>query len=126
MHKFALPSYVKVQIMHLIFVYEVQKKMNEKNYKKRLEFQQKMISRQSEQIEALKSQIEKLQIKLKEKDEVISSVTPLRKELTENVNEIKKHKKEYQKLIQELKTMKNIVNEEVYKKRWWLIKFLLK
>ena len=112
--------------MHLIFVYEVQKKMNEKNYKKRLEFQQKMISRQSEQIEALKSQIEKLQIKLKEKDEVISSVTPLRKELTENVNEIKKHKKEYQKLIQELKTMKNIVNEEVYKKRWWLIKFLLK
>ena len=33
--------------------------MNEKKYRKRLEFQQNMISRQSEQIDALKAEIEK-------------------------------------------------------------------
>ena len=111
--------------MHLIFVYEVQI-MNEKNLKKRLEFQQKMISRQSTKIKSLESQIDKLQNELKERDEVINSVTPLRKELTKNVNEIKEYNKQYEKLIQELKTMKNIMNQEVFKKRWWLIKFLLK
>ena len=100
--------------------------MNEKNYKKRLDFQQKIISRQSEQIESLKSQIEKLKIECKEKDNIINSVTPLRNELTKNVNEIKKYKKEYGKLIQELKKMKNITNQTVYKGWWWLIKFLLK
>ena len=100
--------------------------MNEKNYKKRLDFQQKMMARYLSQINDLKVENEKLKNELKERDEVINSVTPLRKELTENVNMVKKCKKEYQKLIQELKTMKNIINEEVYRKRWWLIKFLLK
>lgn len=111
--------------MHLIIVYEVQI-MNEKNYKKRLDFQQKMMARYLEQIEALKVENEKLKSELKEKDEVINSVAPLRKELTENVNEVKKYKKEYKRLIQELKTMKSIVNAEVYRKRWWLIRLLLK
>lgn len=115
--------------MHLIFVYEVQK-MNEKKiknkYEKRFQFQQKMISRQSEQIDALKSKIEKLENELIEKDKLISSVEPMRKEMAENINEQKKLKEEYRKLIQELKMMKNIVNEEVFQKRWWLIKFFLK
>ena len=100
--------------------------MNEKKYKKRLEFQQKIISRQSEQIDALKTEIETLKNKLKEKDEIINSVEPMRKEMAENINEQKRLKKEYKKLIQELKKMKSIVNQTVYKGRWWLIKFLLK
>lgn len=111
--------------MHLIFVYEVQI-MNEKSYKKRLDFQQKIISKQSEQIDGLKSEIESLKLKLDEKDEIINSVEPLRKEMTENIQEQKRLKNEYKKLIQELKQMKNIVNQEVYKKRWWLIRLLLK
>lgn len=100
--------------------------MNEKSYKKRLEFQQKIISRQSEQIESLKLQIEKLKIECKEKNEIINSVTPLRNELTENVNEIKKYKKEYIKLIQELKKMKKIVNQKVYRGRWKIVRWLIK
>ena len=102
--------------------------MNEKNYKKRLDFQQKMMTRYLEQIEALKVENEKLKKELKEKDEVINFVTQLRKELTENVNDVKKYKKEYKRLIQELKKMKEIVTQEVYKSswRWKLIKFLLK
>ena len=101
-------------------------KKNKNKYEKRLAFQQKMITRQSEQIDKLKSEIEKLNNKLIEKDEMIDSVAPLRNELSENVNAIKKYKEQYSKLIQELKMMKSIVNQEVYKGRWWLIKLLLK
>ena len=41
--------------------------MNEKNYKKRLDFQEKMISHKSEQIKLLESQIENLKLKIEEK-----------------------------------------------------------
>lgn len=100
--------------------------MNEKKLEKRLEFQQKMISRQSELIEDLKLQVEKLKQIIKEKDEIINSVEPMRIEMAENIKEQKKLKEQYKALIQELKTTKNIINEEVYKKRYWLIKLLLK
>lgn len=102
------------------------RKMNEKSYKKRLDFQQNMISRQSEQIEDLKSQIEKLKLELKEKDEIINSVTPLKNELAKEVSEVKEYKKSYKELIQELRKMKDIMNQEVYKGRWWLVRLLIK
>lgn len=101
-------------------------KKNKNKYEKRLAFQQKMINRQSEQIEKLKSEIEKLTLECQEKDELINSVTPLREELQQNVNTTKKYKEQYKTLIQELKDMKKILNKEVYKNRWWLVKWLLK
>lgn len=100
--------------------------MNEKNYKKRFEFQERMISRQSEQINDLKSQIEKLKLECKAKDEIIESVDSLRKDFIGDIDDIKKYKKQYKKLIQELKDMKKILNQEVYKNKWWLIKFLIR
>lgn len=100
--------------------------MSEKNYKKRFEFQNKMISRQSEQIDSLKSEIEKLNLKCDEKDKIINSVTPLRNELTENIKEIKEYKRQYRGLIDELRNMKEIMNQEVFGGRWWLIRLLLK
>lgn len=100
--------------------------MNEKNYKKRLDFQSQMIARQSEQIENLKKQNEKFKEKLKEKDEIVNSIEPMRKEMTESINEHKRLKKEYQSLIDELKKMKEILNQEVYSGRWRLIRWLIK
>ena len=100
--------------------------MNEKAYKKRLDFQQKVISRQSEQIDELKSEIEKLGQKLKEKDDLINSVEPMRIEMIENIEEHRRLKKEYKDLIQELKKMKEVINTTVYKGRWRIIKFLIK
>lgn len=100
--------------------------MNEKSYKKRLDFQQKIISRQSEQIESLKSQNEKLMLELQEKDEFIDSVLHLKDELSQNVDDIKNYKNEYKERVEELKKMKKIMNKEVFKNRWWLIKLLLK
>ena len=96
------------------------------NEKKRLEFQSKMISRQSKQIEDLKSENEKLRLQLREKDELINSVSYLKDELSKILSYLKKQKEEYKKLIDEIRKMKSIINQEVYKGRWWLIKLLLK
>lgn len=100
--------------------------MSENSYKRKLEFQKKMISRQSEQIDELKLQIQKLELKCKEKDKIIQSVSSLRDELTQNVSEIKERKAEYKSLIEELRKMKTIMNQEVFKGRWRLIRFLMK
>lgn len=102
-----------------------EKKMKNK-YEKRLAFQQKMITRQSEQIDALKTEIEKLKNKLIEKDEVINSVTSLRNELSQNVAEVKKYKKQYSELIKELKTMKSILNKDVFCGKWKIVRWLIK
>lgn len=100
--------------------------MNEKNYEKKLKLQHDIISRQSKQIEILNAKNEELELKLKEKDELINSVAPLRNELEKNVEEVKKYKDKYKSLIEELKRMKDILNQKVYKGRWWLIKLLMK
>lgn len=100
--------------------------MNEKNYKKRLDFQQKIISKQSEQIDGLKSEIESLKLECQKKDELINSVTPLRNELQQNVNDVKKKKNEFNELIQEMRKMKEIVNQEVYRGRWKIVRWLIK
>mgnify|MGYP003517155328 FL=1 len=91
-----------------------------------MEFQQKIISKQSEQIEKSNSEIENLKNKLIEKDKIINSIEPMRKEMAENLKEQKRLKNEYNQLISELKQMKKIINKEVYKNRWWLIKWLIK
>ena len=108
-----------------LFYYEVFK-MNEKNYKKKLEFQEKLIKRQSEEIESLNCEIHNLRLKLEEKDNIINSIGPLRNELSQNVAYIKEKKEEYQTLINELRKMKEIINQDVYGGRWRLIKFLMK
>lgn len=100
--------------------------MDEKTLKKRLDFQQKVISKKSDKIESLKAENDKLKLEIQEKDELINSVAPLREELLREVAEIKKNKKEYIKLINEVKKMKEILNQSVYKGRWKLIRFLMK
>lgn len=100
--------------------------MNEQSYKKRLDIQNRTISRQSKQIEELKLQNEKLKLEIKKNEEIINSITPLKDELMQNAEDMKKYKEEYRILIHELRKMKEILNQDVYKGRWKLIKFLLK
>lgn len=99
--------------------------MSEKD-KKRFEFQKKMIARQSEQIELLELQIDELKKECEEKDEMINSIVPLRNELAQNISEVKKYKEEYKRSIEEVKKMKRILNEDVYKGKWNIVKFLIK
>lgn len=96
------------------------------NEKKRIKFQNDIISRQSKQIESLKLEIEKLKLELQKKDEIINSIAPMRNELIKSISDLKKYKDKYKELINELRKMKEILNQEVYKNRWKLIKFLLK
>lgn len=100
--------------------------MNEKNYKKRLDSQKRLISKQVEEIGSLKLEIEKLKLIIEEKDEMIKSVGSLREELIKNNDDIKKYKKEYKALIDELRKMKEVMNKTVYKGKWLLVKFLIK
>ena len=97
--------------------------MNDKN---KVEFQRKMIARQSEQIESLKSEIEKLKLALEEKDRVIRSVDSLRNELAQNVAEVKKNKEKYFKLVEDLRKMRKIIDQDVYNGKWKLVQFLIK
>lgn len=100
--------------------------MNEKKYQKRIDFKNDIILKKSEEIEFLKSENEKLKLQLKEKDEMINSVDKLRKELYQNVSDAKLYKKKYEGLIKELKKMKEVMNQTVFKGRWWLIRLLIK
>ena len=85
-----------------------------------------MISKQTEQIESLKDEIQELKLKCEEKDKIINSISSMREELKNNIDEIKKQKKEYKSLVEELRRMKIIMNQKVYKGRWKLIRFLIK
>lgn len=100
--------------------------MNEKKYNKKIENQEKMISRQSEQIELLNAQIAKLKLEIEEKDNMINSIAYLKDELIQKNKDIDKYKEQFKKLIEELRQMKKIINLEVYKGRWNLIKFLIR
>lgn len=99
--------------------------MNEKKYERKLDIQQKKISYQSKQIEDLESLVQKLKLEIEEKNNVISSIEPMRKELAENIAEVKQYKNEYKSLIQELKKMKEIVNQEVYRGRWKIVRWII-
>lgn len=100
--------------------------MNEKKYERKLEIQQKKISYQSKQIEDLESQIRKLKLEIEEKNKVINSISTLREELINDIAESKEYKEKSKKLLDELRKMKEVINVEVFKGRWKLIKFLIK
>ena len=54
------------------------------------------------------------------------SVDSLRSELSKKVVEIDGFKEEYRELMDELKKMKNIIDEKVYKGKWWLFRLLIR
>lgn len=100
--------------------------MNNKNYEKKFEIQKNLITRQSKQIDSLKQQVENLKLELEEKDTLINSVESLKEQLAQNVADVKNYRKQYGMLIEEIKKMKSIIDKEIYRGRWWLIKFLIK
>lgn len=96
------------------------------NNKKKNDTKNRIIERQIIKIETLKKDISKLEIDVKEKEKLINSVTFLHDEFLDVIEDLKKQREEYSKLINELQEMKNTMNEIVFKKRWKLIKFLMK
>lgn len=97
-----------------------------RNYKRDYEFQKRINAKQAKKIESLELQVEKLKLQCEEKDKTIGSIDFLRNKLVEDVKEYKKLKNEYKELIQELRHMKSVMNQEFFKGRWKLVKFLIK
>lgn len=85
-----------------------------------------IIKYQSDEIKSLKRQINELNISNQKKDELINSVDGFQKELDQIVANLRVKKEEYDKLIEEVRMMRSVLNEEVFKRRWNIIKWLLK
>lgn len=96
------------------------KKNRKSNMKSRI------IKRQIDEIDSLKKKIADLEIDCKEKDEIIKSIDTLRIDFKETIDDIKRKGEAYDKLIDELTEMKKVMNEEVFKGRWSLVRLLIK
>lgn len=94
--------------------------------KRRSEFKDKIIEKKNGEIEVLKKLIEELQIDCAEKDNVINSVDIFHNELNKIIDNLNDKSKEYDNLIREVREMKRVLNETVFKGKWKIIKWLLK
>lgn len=90
------------------------------------EVKMRIIDRQSKEIESLKEKISQLEIAASEKDELLSSVDDLLEDLRESVDVIQSKSDEYEELVDDLRDMKKIIDEEVFHRNWWIIKHLLR
>lgn len=101
-------------------------KIKRKHDNRKSDLQSQIIQRKNDEIESFKNRILSLEIDCKEKDELINSVDHLRVELQEIVEDLKKKGEEYDALIEDLRMMKVVFNQEVFRGRWRIIKWLMK
>lgn len=95
-------------------------------YEKKYETQKKIVLRQLDEIEKLKSSISELEIDSEKCTELIDSITDIRTELYEVIDDLSERRKEYTRLIEDLRQMKMVMNQTVFKGKWRLIKLLLR
>lgn len=101
-----------------------QRKTN--RYEKKYETQKKIVLRQLDEIEKLESSISELEIDSEKRTELIDSITDIRTELYEVIDDLSERREEYTRLIQDLRQMKMVMNQTVFKGKWRLIKLLLR
>jgi flagellar biosynthesis/type III secretory pathway chaperone len=95
-------------------------------YEKKYETQKKIVLRQLDEIEKLKSSIFELEIDSEKRTELIDSITDIRTELYEVIDDLSERREEYTRLIEDLRQMKMVMNQTVFKGKWRLIKLLLR
>lgn len=95
-------------------------------YEKKYKTQKKIVLRQLDEIEKLKSSISELEIDSEKRTELIDSITDIRTELYEVIDDLSERREEYTRLIQDLRQMKMVMNQTVFKGKWRLIKLLLR
>ena len=95
-------------------------------YEKKYETQKKIVLRQLDEIEKLESSISELEIDSEKRTELIDSITDIRTELYEVIDDLSERREEYTRLIQDLRQMKMVMNQTVFKGKWRLIKLLLR
>lgn len=100
-------------------------KHNDRNNRK-YDLQNKILQRKNDEIESLKNRISSLEIDCDEKDELINSVDSLLAELREIVEELREKRDKYDELNSDLMQMRKVFDQEVFRGRWRIIKFLMK
>ena len=115
-----LPYSIFVEIMCLNMFEVKNMKKRKKKYGK---IKGNIIKRQDDEIRALKSHINELNITCQQKDE---SVDKFQQEFMGLIDELKEKKEEYEKLIGEVRAMKKAIDREVFKGRWSIVKWLIK
>ena len=95
-------------------------------YEKKYETQKKIVLRQLDEIEKLESSISELEIDSEKRTELIDSITDIRTELYEVIDDLSEKREEYTRLIQDLRQMKMVMNQTVFKGKWRLVKLLLR
>lgn len=93
---------------------------------KRSDMKDRIIKRQSEEIDSLKLKIEQLNLDSDKKDELIMSVESFRNEMDEILKDIDDKRDKYQNLVDELFEMRKAMDEEVFNGRWKLVRWLIK
>lgn len=86
----------------------------------------RIIQKQSKEIERLKMEILKLKKECSDKDDMLNSVDSLKQELSDITKSLRGKRDEYDNIIKELKIMKSVMNQRVFKGRWWLVRLLIK
>lgn len=95
-------------------------------YEKKYETQKKIVLRQLDEIEKLKSSISELEIDSEKRTELIDSITDIRTELYEVIDDLSERREEYTRLIEDLRQMKMVMNQTIFRGKWRLIKLLLR
>lgn len=96
------------------------------NKRKTEDMQSRIIKRQRKEIERLKEEIASLQYECRMKDEMIESFDDARYDMKNAARDISSSRDEYARTVKELREMKRVMNQEVFKGRWFLIKLLMK
>lgn len=131
-YKYALPFTIESRDLSFAKLEKV-KSMNSVKHKKkknrdarRLEMKDRIINRQSDTIEDMKKQISALEIDVQEKNILLKSMDDLLDDMRNTIQEVDSKKDEYDRLIAELRDMKKIMDEEVFHRKWWILKHVLR
>lgn len=92
---------------------------------KKNDLQKKTILNQIKEIEKLKKEILDLQIDCHKKDDLLNIVNSFQNELSQIIDDLQERRKQYDILISDLQQMKCVMNQQVFKGRWNIIKALL-
>lgn len=105
---------------------DAKKRNKRKRNNRKYDLQNQIIQKKNDEIEALRNKVLKLEIDRDEKQELLESVDYLRIELKDIVEDLKKKKEEYDRLNEDLMKMRTVFNQEVFRSRWRIVKWLIK
>lgn len=86
----------------------------------------KIIKRQSDEIEGFKEVIHSLKDECNNNEIFIEGISNLQTGFVNAIEELRKKGEEYDALLTEMTEMKKAINNIVFKKKWKLIRWLLK